>query len=494
MVFAPILFACCLSYDKPTQLLEITTRPYLYKLAQKLGKSKITIRDIPDSEFDSWKDKGFDWVWFMGVWQVGTLGVEHDKTDSGCISGYNYNCPGWTTDDVIGSPYAIVSYDVNVEIGTEADLIWVRQQLKSRGMKLMLDFVPNHSAIDSPLVAEKPEYYIRKPSGVTNSERFSDAGFAYGCALWNAPWTDTYQYNYFNTEFRAHQINVLKKIASLADGARCDMSHVVLRDDFYNYWKDELEAYGYSKIDKEFWEEATQAVKAEYPDFKFLAESYCDNEAKLVSLGFDYAYDKIPYDKLTYKDPAGFIQQIWNRDAEYKSHMCFFTENHDEKRAVSNFFGNYNAANAAAAALLTLPGMRFFNQDQWLGPTYKIDVHLRRAPDEEPNQVCVQFYDKLFTILKMNCMRNGVFTQLNCNGASISAWKYVLGDERVLVTVNFGDSTMGGSIVLDDAPDGDNIEVKELIADVTYYRKGSELRSSGLYVILDQYQVQIFKY
>ena len=493
-MFASILFASCLTYEKPTQLLEITTRPYLYKLAQKLGKTKMTIRDIPASEFDSWKEKGFNWVWFMGVWQVGKVGVEHDKVDSGCISGYDVNCPGWTTDDVIGSPYAIVKYEVNVEIGTEEDLIWLRNQLKARGMKLMLDFVPNHSAIDSPLVQEKPNFYIRRPAGAYNTKRFSDNGFAYGCAQWCDPWTDTYQYNYFDQEFREHQINVLKKIASLADGARCDMSHVVLRDAFYDYWKEELTAYGYQKIDKEFWQEATEAVKAVYPDFKFLAESYGDNEAKLVSLGFDYAYDKVPYDKLTYQDPAGFIQQIWNRNDEYKSHMCFFTENHDEKRAISNFFGNYYAANAAAAALLTLPGMRFFNQDQWFGPKYKIDVHLRRAPDEQPNQVCVQFYEKLFNILKMNCMRNGKFTQLNCEGAAIPAWKYVLGDERILVTVNFGSGRMCGSIKLDDAPYGDNIPVQELISGETYYRNGNELRNNGLYVILDQYQVQIFKY
>ncbi|KAH0788463.1 alpha-amylase family protein [Histomonas meleagridis] len=488
-----LLMGIAYSYSKPTQLLEITTRPYLYKLGLKLGKT-VTLRDIPQSEFDDWKAKGFQWVWFMGVWQVGPNGVQHSKTDAGCIAGYDVNCPGWTEEDVIGSPYAIVKYDVNVDIGTLDDLKWVREQLKARGIKLMLDFVPNHSATDAPEVTEKPNYYIRAPPGVTDSTRYLSNGVAYGCAEWCSPWMDTAQFNYFDYEFRGRQIQILKKIASLADGCRCDMSHVILKDAFEKYWKTELDAYGYTKPEREFWEEAIEAVKAVYPDFIFLAESYGDNEAKLVSLGFDYAYDKIPYDKLTYQDPSGFIQEIRNRNNEYMSHMCYFTENHDEKRAVANFFNNYDAANAAAAALLTLPGMRFFNQDQWLGPKNKIDVHLRRANAEPPNSVCVYFYSKLFEILKMDVMRNGEFQQLTCEGAAISAWKYSLGDEHILVTVNFGSGTAGGAIKLDDAPQCDKITVKELLTGDNYERNGYELRNSGLFVILDQYQVQIFKY
>ena len=436
------------SLQLPTSLYEITTRPYLYLLSQKLNK-QCTIRDIPESEFDDWKNKGFEWVWFMGVWELGPSGLKHDQEDQGCINGYNENCPGWTKDDVIGSPYAIVKYSFNPSIGTIDDFRWVREQLHKRGMKLMLDFVPNHSAFEAPEIVSKKNFYIYTNLSPVPSNRYAPNGIAYGTEYGSAPWTDVAQYNYFDQEFRNHQISVLKFIASVADGARCDMSHCVINSIFAECWKEELQALGYKTPEKDFWEEAISAVKGEYPNFIFLAESYHDNEPKLISLGFDYAYDKIPYDRLRDNNVADFIQQISSRSREYKSHGCFFTENHDEKRAVA-VFGNYQKANAAAACLLTLPGMRFFNINQWEGPRNRIDVHLRRGNPEPVNTECVQFYNKLFEVLKLDCMKYGEFTQLNVEGATIPAWSYSYGNEHILVTANYNSERAGGWVRLND--------------------------------------------
>lgn len=68
--------------------------------------------------------------------------------------------PGYTQADIIGSPYAIVNYTVNPEIGTEDDLAAFRSRLNSKGLHLMLDFVPNHSAVDAPTTTSEPELYI----------------------------------------------------------------------------------------------------------------------------------------------------------------------------------------------------------------------------------------------------------------------------------------------------------------------------------------------
>lgn len=484
-----------ISLQQPTTVYEITTRPYLYLLSQKLGKT-CTLKDIPTSEFDSWKEKGFEWIWFMGVWQLGEYGRQHDLTDPGCISGYNENCPGWTSDDVIGSPYAIVQYSVNTVVGTIDDIKWIREELHKRGMKLMLDFVPNHSAFEAPELKSTPNFYIRaKPQTELDPNRFNADGIAYGREYESqSAWTDVAQYNYFDLDFRKHQIDVLKFIGSVADGARCDMAHCVMNDAFQRCWSEELAAWGYSKPSTEFWIEAIQAVKAVYPNFKFLAESYHDNEAALIGMGFDYAYDKIPYDSLTWNNPQGFIQNIRDRTADYKSHGCYFTENHDEKRAIRNF-GDYRKANAAAALLLTLPGLRFFNQEQWNGPANKIDVHLRRANPEAPIPECVTFYNKLFKILQLDCMKLGEFTQLSIDGSTtIPAWKYSYGDEHILVTVNYNENQSGGYIQLPDAPEGSGIPVYELISGTTYYRDGTEMRTKGLFVLLDGYQIQIFRY
>ena len=70
--------------------------------------------------------------------------------------------------------------------------------------------------------------------------------------------------------------------------------------------------------------------------------------------------------------------------------------------------------------------MRFFNTNQWEGPSNKIDVHLRRANSERPIFECISFYDKLFEILKMDCMKFGEFVQLNVDGSgSIPAFKKI---------------------------------------------------------------------
>ena len=480
----------------PTRLLEITTRPYFYLLGKKLNKQITSFRDIPDSEFESWKAKGFEWVWFMGVWQLGDIGRQHDLTDSGLIQSYNTVLPGWTEDDVIGSPYSIVKYDVNTVLGTEEDLTWLKNKLHSYGMKLMLDFVPNHSACDAPEITTKPNFYVHCPSGQTiDPSKYMSNGIAYGCGIWCSPWTDVAQYNYADSEFRQHQIDVLKKIASLADGCRCDMAHLIINDQFWDYWKDQLTAAGYSKPSSEFWSDAISAVKAQYPNFKFMAESYGDVLNQLHNFGFDWTYDKDPLDKLYGHDMVGYQNYIRSHDLTFFSKCAHFTENHDEPRTMEKFWNWAPAAKCAVSTLLTLPGLRFINQDQWLGYKNKIDVHLRRAADEQPNAEMEKFYETLFKILDLDALKTGTFTQLTCSGSdTIPAWKWVKGTQHILVVANFNENQSGGNVVLDDAPGSGQIPVHELMDDVTYYRDAAVLRSTGITVVLDQYQVQVFEY
>lgn len=482
------------SIQIPTTLYEITTRPYLYSLGKKLNK-QCTIRDIPEQEFDDWKNKGFEWVWFMGIWELGPNSLKIAQEDAGCIQGYNENCPGWTNEDIIGSPYSIVRYSVNPAVGTLDDIKWVRDQLNKRGIKLMLDFVPNHSAWEASEIKTNKNFYIyTNHFPLQDKTRYSNAGIAYGKEYESTSWTDCAQFNYFDRGLRDHQIGVLKFIASIADGVRCDMSHCVINKIFERCWEKELKELGYATPSTEFWKEATTAVKADYPNFIFLGECYHDTEQTLVDLGFNYVYDKIPYDKLRDKEVTNFVDQVLRRSAEVKSHSCFFTENHDENRAVKTF-GGYTQANAAAACLLTLPGMRFINTFQWEGPRNKIDVHLRRANSEEPNSECIHFYNKLFELLKRKSMKYGEFSQLYVDGSStIPAWSYSYGEEHILITVNYGDNRSSGWVRLPYAPNGEIILLKEILTESTFYRNGDETRNKGLFVVLEPYQVQIYKY
>ena len=81
---------------------------------------------------------------FQSVWHLGWYGLNHDRTDPGLLNAYSQELPGYTMDDIIGSPYAVTNYTLNPELGTDSDLIAFKQKVNNMGLKLMLDFVPNH--------------------------------------------------------------------------------------------------------------------------------------------------------------------------------------------------------------------------------------------------------------------------------------------------------------------------------------------------------------
>jgi len=209
--------------------------------------------------------------------------------------------PGWTDEDVTGSPYSLASYTPEPLIGTWADIDNARGELHSRGMMLVLDFVPNHTAPDHPWVFEHPEYYIQgseldfkqNPTAFIPVQKGEQTLYiARGKDPYFPPWPDTVQLSYFSREARSALIGELKKVANHCDGVRCDMAMLVLNDIFDKTWgwtrKEDIHGL------PEFWEE----VRRELPGFLLIAEVYWNTEWRLQQLGFDYVYDKRLYDRL----------------------------------------------------------------------------------------------------------------------------------------------------------------------------------------------------
>lgn len=95
-------------------------------------------------------------------------------------------------DDIIGSPYAVTNYTCNPQLGTDQDILSLKSRLNQLGLKLMLDFVPNHSAVDCPWVTEHPMFYIHAPNGTQppyDPNMYLPNGIAYGsvcfgCGSW----------------------------------------------------------------------------------------------------------------------------------------------------------------------------------------------------------------------------------------------------------------------------------------------------------------------
>jgi len=474
-------------------LYEISTRPWLLELSQKYKRTITKLTDIPLGEFDTLKKNGIEIVWMMGVWKLGTYGVELDRK-----ADYSGVLPGWTKADVIGSPYAITEYVCNPEIGTNADLKWLKSELNRRGMKLMLDFVPNHSAVDAPTAKSKPILYMRAPKGEKNPKRYTADGLAYGKDPYFDPWMDVLQWNYWESETRNFMKSNLMTVLSLADGVRCDMAHLMLNDVFSKTWKRELDSWGYKRPDKEFWETAISSARAKYPKAIFLAEVYEDWQIeKLYQLGFTYTYDKVLLDKLK-GSPYEVNDYIHYKTEAYWGHAAHFVENHDEERVVASMGGNKDKAMAAGTIAATIGGMIFINHGQWSGYRNKLDVHLRRKAYEDEDYNVKNYYQRLMTVIQ-----DPAFTDVNYyfvyNMSGQKAGDFIAyiresSKTHFLIVVNYSDNTGCAEVPIYNIKGSGNRKIYEMISSVEYTRNVDDIRNRGLTVCLGPWQSQIFKY
>ena len=140
-------------------LYQINTRVWLTDLSRSLGR-KATLDDIPDAELDRVAGMGFDWVWLLSVWQTGPVAQQISRTNPEWRHEFQETLPDLRDDDIAGSGFAITGYTVHETLGGDEALARIRERLRRRGLRLMLDFVPNHTAPDHPWVIDHPEYYV----------------------------------------------------------------------------------------------------------------------------------------------------------------------------------------------------------------------------------------------------------------------------------------------------------------------------------------------
>ena len=403
-------------------------------------------------------------------------------------------------EDIPGSGFAITAYTVHRELGGDAALARLRERLRQRDLRLMLDFVPNHMAPDHPWVGQHPDYFVgwsesdqaREPQNYFHvSTAKGPRVFACGRDPYFSGWPDTIQLNYGNPALQEAMIGELVRIAGQCDGVRCDMAMLILPEVFQRTW---------GIAAQPFWPKATQRVSGHVPDFCFMAEVYWDLEWTLQQQGFDYAYDKRLYDRLR-EGYARPVREHFRAGLDYQDKLARFLENHDEPRAAATFAPDQHTA----AAVLTFlsPGLRFFHQWQFEGRLKRISPHLGRSPDEPVNSTVAQFYEGLLDVLRRPAVRNGQWQLLECApawdgnrsfGAFIAcAWCEPDG-ERLIVAVNYAAQQSQCYVQLPFANlDRGQWRLEDLLGDARYDRDGRELQSRGLYLDIAPWQHHAFE-
>ena len=136
-------------------LYQLNTRVWLRRLSHDRGK-QITLAEIDDATIDGFARHGFDWIWLLSVWRTGPAGRAISQTKPEWRAEFAAVLPDLDEDDICGSGFAVTAYTVSDEIGGDAALAQFRERLAQRDIKLMLDFVPNHTAPDHPWVEVQP--------------------------------------------------------------------------------------------------------------------------------------------------------------------------------------------------------------------------------------------------------------------------------------------------------------------------------------------------
>jgi glycosidase len=238
----------------------------------------------------------------------------------------------------LGSPYAARDfYSIDPALGTAGDLKRLVREAHARGLKVILDVALNHTGWDSVLM-RTPSFYSRDAQGRIASPV--------------ADWADVADLNYDQPELRAYMTRLLAHWLREfdLDGFRCDVAFMVPTD---------------------FWEQARAALEQVKPDVILLAEA-AEPELLVKAFDFDYAW---PFhaaltDVIQGRAPASELRAVWERErARFPRgarHM-FFSDNHDERRAIARF--GEGGALAASALVFTLDGVPMLYNGMEVGDT-----------------------------------------------------------------------------------------------------------------------------
>jgi len=463
------------------------------------------LNDFTPTTLKKIREMGVSHIWYTGV-------IRHASQTDYSAYGIPRQHPAIVKGKA-GSPYAITDYyDIDPDLAVDVNQRMLEfKQLVERthkaGMKVIIDFVPNHVARQYHSVC-KPEGVKDLGEGDDPSKGFDPQNNFYYCpgerftpyfdlyhgeqepyieepakatgndCFHNAPgmndWYETVKLNY-GVDYFAGRVGHFNPIPDTwskmtdillfwarqgIDGFRCDMAEMV---------------------PAEFWHWATDKVKFIHPDIIFIGEVYNPAEYRhYLGAGFDFLYDKVGmYDTLREvirgNQSVQAITSAWQQTDDIRDHMLYFLENHDEQRIASSFFAGdarKGVPGLVVSALLQQNplmiyagqeyGERGMDQEGFSGHDgrttifdyWNIDTLTRAASRKltKDEKALATIYNKVLTIARTEkAVTNGVsFDLMYVNGDYHRQYAFLrkAGSEVLLVVVNFDDlpSTMDVTI------------------------------------------------
>ena len=434
----------------------------------------------------------------MGVWERSPAGLALANANPELQASFREALPDLRSEDVIGSPYCVRRYVAADMFGGRDGLAAARAALAARGVRLILDYVPNHVAPDHPWVMSDPELFVR---GSEDDLRADPAGWvaaggqvlAHGRDPYFPPWPDVVQLNAFSPALRAATVETLADIAGQCDGIRCDMAMLMINDIFAKTWGTRAGP----APPEDFWPAVLGELRGQHPQVVLAAEAYWDMEWELQQQGFDFCYDKRLYDRIIEGDVSA-VRDHLRADPGYQSRLLRFLENHDEPRVASRM--DPAAERAAAVSIATLPGATLWYEGQFEGRRVRPPVFLARRPGEPADTELAAWYERLLATVAGHGVRAGTWRLLEADGwpdnqscRNLLAWSWSGADDaRHVVVVNLSGQPAQGRIPLGwpDLP-GRDWRLEDLLSGAVFVRDGGELAGPGLFVDLEPWQYHV---
>jgi hypothetical protein len=467
----------------------IDVLPWLFELRQFRGP-EVTLGTIGEAKWDEIAELGVDAVWLRGVWARSAEGARIALRTAELVARFRETIRDFKACDVVGSSASIRAYEVDPRLGTRTDLARARAAMARRGIRLILDFVPNHVAPDHPWVTTHPSCFIQGDAadlrdGPAEFLRCDGRILARGRDPYAPPWPDVVQLNAFDAGHRALAAAAVRDIASQCDGIRCDRAALVLNEVFARTWG----ARAGPIPATEYWSAVIEPVKTSRPDFLFLADSDWDREWDLQQLGFDYTYDRRLRDRLVHDAPDS-VRAHLKAEPGYQRRLARFLEE-DGGSPVATAFG-LARHRAVAVAAATQVGARIFHEGQCAGRRRKPCDFLVRRPADDGDRAVAAFYRLLLAALRREPLRDGEWQLCEITGwpgnptsASLGAWRWRGRDGWALVVVNLSGCGAQARVRLQEHDlAGRRWILGDLLSGARYERDGTELCEAGLYVDL----------